>query len=207
VTRVNLLRARPDRGPRADPLAGRRRAATTCTLLLAFTSCGVGVWAWEIYGQSSRLTRDIAHARQEISRLRIVVARAGVLGLASLDLQRRVDALEALRAAQRAPAREIDAIRLGLPDECWLTGITEEPAGAVRIEGRAAAVTSVFTFVDRLQGSGAFTGGVEVLETRATTDPGEDSIEFSLRAAHLTRSTQMPPATDRRPPQSSGRNP
>ena len=76
-----------------------------------------------------------------------------------------------------------------VPADCWLTAVTDDGPGAVRIDGRAPALSSLFQLVERLEGSGAFRS-VEVLDSRATSDDsGTDVIAFSLIA-----SLHTPPA-------------
>jgi hypothetical protein len=160
VTRVNLLRAMPDRGPRSDPFSERRRGAIACGLLLASTSCGLGIWAWRIHRESARLGLELARAGHDMVRLRPVVAEAEALGLASLDLQRQVEVLEGLRSSQRGPA-----------------------------------LSSLFLFVERLQRSDAFAGGVEVLESHTASDPDGDLTAFSVRAARSASAGAVLPAS------------
>jgi hypothetical protein len=195
VTRVNLLRAMPDRGPRSDPFSERRRGAIACGLLLASTSCGLGIWAWRIHRESARLGLELARAGHDMVRLRPVVAEAEALGLASLDLQRHVEVLEGLRSSQRGPAQLVEEIRRAVPDDCWLTAIADDRSDAVRIEGRGPALSSLFLFVERLQRSDAFAGGVEVLESHTASDPDGDLTAFSVRAARSASAGAVLPAS------------
>ena len=204
MTGVNLLRAMPDRGARTEPIGGSRYGGLARRLLLVFTACGIGLWAWAIRAETVHLTDELTRARHEMSRLRPILAQAKAIGLESHNLQQRVEALEALRVAQRAPMRLLGEISRALPDDCWLTGMTDDRADVVQIDGAGFALSSLFAFVERLQRSGAFSGGVEVLESHAKDDPDGDLIAFSLKAfRHPPTAVSTPPAARRRTPPST----
>jgi Tfp pilus assembly protein PilN len=181
VTRVNLLRSVPN--PLGNPDApDRRRAALAGRVILSLTACSLGVWAWVLYTDASRLDRELARGRDELSRLRKVVADAVVTGRAAHDLQQRIDALGELRDAQRAPVRILEAIDSALPGDCWLTVLMEDPANTLRIEGRAPALSSLLEMVEQLERSAVFRG-VEVLDSHTRDDDADgDAIGFSLKA-------------------------
>jgi Tfp pilus assembly protein PilN len=181
MTRVNLLRSVPD--PRGHPDApDRRRGALAGRVILSLAACSLGAWAWVLHTDVSRLDRELARGRDELSRLRRVVADAGVMGRASHDLQQRIDALGELREAQRAPVRILEAIASALPGDCWLTVLMEDPGNTLRIEGRAPALASLLEMVEQLERSAVFRG-VEVLDSHARDDdPEGDAIGFSLKA-------------------------
>jgi len=185
VTRVNLLRSVPN--PLGNPdTPDRRRAALVGRVILSLTACSLGASAWVLYTEASRLDRELARSRDELSRLRTVVADAVVMGRASHDLQQRIDALGELRDAQRAPARILEAIDSALPGDCWLTVLMEDPANTFRIEGRAPALSSVLEMLEKLERSAVF-GGVEVLDSHARDDDTDgNAIGFSLKALPRT---------------------
>lgn len=188
MTRVNLLRSVPGGSASGSARsASRRRGAAACALLLALTSCGLSLWARDISEASSRLTRDLAAAQRALAIRRTQSIQADAARLGTSELQKRVEQLEALRVSQQEPVRLLDAISRALPEDCWLTAITDEGAGAVRIEGRGPALASVFAFAEQLQGSSLFSGGVEVLESHTSRDTDEEVIAFSLRGFRRPR--------------------
>ena len=181
MTRVNLLRSVPD--PRGNPDAPDRwRGALAGSVIVTLTACTLASWAWALHQDASRLDRELAGGRRELSRLRRVVADAAAMGRASHDLQRRIDALGELRAAQRAPVRILEAVGSALPGDCWLTVVIEDHANTLRIEGRAPALSSLLEMVEHLEHSTVFRG-VQVLDSHARDgDPGGNAIGFSLKA-------------------------
>jgi Tfp pilus assembly protein PilN len=199
MTRVNLLRIQSERSATAAPRVADRRAAMAGGLLLTLTSCGLGLWAAALHREATRLDLELTAARQTMSRLQVILGRADAMRLATQNLQQRVEQLEQLRAAQRAPVHMLEEIGRSLPDDCWLTAITDDPPDAVRIEGRASALPALFAFVERLEASGGFRGGVEVLESHVDAADVEDgSATFSLKVFGRRARAPLASSTARR---------
>jgi len=188
VTRVNLLRAPSARRRRSEPFRRRRSGVLACAVALTTVLGALGSCAWGLHHETARLDDQIARARLKASRLRLLVAREDAIDHASQLLRVHVDALEDLHRARRARVRVLEAIREAVPADCWLTGITDEPGDAVRIEGRAPAISSLFAFVARLEQTGVFGGGVDVLESHAGNGEADgDLAAFTVRTFLQTR--------------------
>ena len=183
MTRVNLLRTSPVHRRKAEPLPDRRRGALTCGVILTLMSFGLGWWGLALHGDAARVERELVRERGELARLRTTSGDAGALERASRDIRERIDVLVRLRASQRVPVRVLDEIARAVPGDCWLTAVSEDGPGGVRVDGRAPALSSLFQFVDRLESSSVLRG-VEVLDSRATADDsGTDLVGFSLKAS------------------------
>jgi len=180
VTRVNLLRSPPAHQRKAESSPDQRRGALAFVVILTLTSCGLVWWGLALHRRTARVDGELARTRHDLARLRMVAADTGALERASRETQKRIDVLLQLRVSQRAPVRGLEAIGRAVPADCWLAAVTDDGPGAVRIDGRAPALSSLFQLVERLEGSGAFRS-VEVLDSRATSDDsGTDVIAFSL---------------------------
>ena len=181
MTRVNLLRAAPDRrghGP------GRRwRGVAACGAWLTLTSGGVVWWGSSLQRIGSELDADLLRARQELSRLRAAISRTETQSRESGSLLQRIDAVEALSARQGAPLAVLDTIGASVPADCWLTAVVYDTASPVRVEGRARHLASIFAFAERLETSRAFDRGVRVVESRLEADDtGGPLVTFSVEA-------------------------
>jgi Tfp pilus assembly protein PilN len=193
VTRVNLLRSVPDARANAGA-PDRRRGALAGSVILILTACALASWTWALHREGARLDRELARGGHELSRLRRVIADAAAMSEASQDLQRRIDAIGALRQAQRAPVRILEAVGSALPGDCWLTVVVEEPANTMRIEGRAPALSSLLEMVEHLERSVIF-AHVEVLDSHARNDdPDGNAIGFSVKATVRAVSGVVPPS-------------
>lgn len=183
MTRVNLLRTAPVHRRKTESSPDRRRGALACGVILTLTSFGISWWGLALHRDAARIERELVRERGELARLRTTAGDAGALERASRGIQERIDVLVRLRASQRAPARVLDEIARAVPGDCWLTAVIEDGPGAVRVDGRAPALSSLFQFVERLESSNVL-GGVEVLDSRATADDsGTDLVGFSLKAS------------------------
>jgi Tfp pilus assembly protein PilN len=188
VTRVNLLRAPSERRRRLEPFRERRAGALAGAGALAVLLCTLGSCAWGLHREAAALDDQLDRARLKASHLRSTVAHDEAIGRASQVLRQHVATLEALERARRIRPRVLKSIGEAVPADSWLTAITEEPGDAVRIEGRAPAISSLFAFVARLEGSGVFVGGVDVLESHTGTGDAEgDLAAFTVRTFITTR--------------------
>jgi Tfp pilus assembly protein PilN len=190
VTRVNLLRAPSVRRRRSEPFRARRSGVLASAVALTMLLGALGSCAWGLHRETARLDDQIARARVKASRLRFLVAREDAVDHASQLLRIHVDALEELGRARRGRVRVLEAIREALPADCWLTAVTDEAGDAVRIEGRAPALSSLFAFVARLDQTGVFRGGVDVLESHAANGEAQGDLAasaFTVRTFLQTR--------------------
>jgi Tfp pilus assembly protein PilN len=183
VSRVNLLRPAPDRRGHGGSLGSRWRSLAACGAILALTSSGLVGWWSSLQGTSSQAEADLLRARQELTRLRTMIARADARSRVSDVLLQRIHALEPLRARQSATLAVLEAIGSSIPGSCWLTAIVYEAGTPARVEGRARQLGSIFEFAERLEVSHAFDGGVQVVESRLeTNDTDQPVVAFTVEA-------------------------
>jgi Tfp pilus assembly protein PilN len=182
VSRVNLLRPAPDRRGHGGSLGSRWRGLAACGAIVALTSSGLVGWWSSLQGTSSQAEADLLRARQELTRLRTMIARADARSRVSDVLLQRIHALEPLRARQGATLAVLEAIGSSIPGSCWLTAIVYEAGTPVRVEGRARQLGSIFEFAERLEVSRAF-DGVHVVESRLeTNDTDQPVVAFTVEA-------------------------
>jgi hypothetical protein len=186
VTRINLLQTAPVHRRKTQSSPDQRRGALACSVILTLAGFGLGWWGLTLQWHGARVDRELARTRQELARLRAVVVEARALELAARDIHGRIDLLDQLRGSQGLHVRVLDGLGRALPRDCWLTALTEDGSGGVRVEGRAPALSSLFHFVEGLERSG-IVRGVEVLDSRtAAEDSGTDLVGFSLKASLYT---------------------
>ena len=182
MSRVNLLRATPDRRVHAGRSSGWSRSRVACGAILALTSSGLVWWWLSLQGAIRQAEADLLRARQELSRLRTTIARADARNRGSDALLQRVEALESLRVRQSVTLTVVETIGSSIPGSCWLTAIVYEAGIPVRVEGRARQLGSIFEFAERLEVSRAF-DGVRIVESRLeTNDTHEPLVAFTVEA-------------------------
>ena len=178
MIRINLLEV--ESRPRPLPRVHRgMRAAMAGGGLAAVV--GLVLWpALSVRNESIRLDERLKAVDGELAGLAGVPSLRDEAERRSHDLARRVALTEALRAAQGAPVRMLDAVGRALPEGVWLTELRQE-GDAVAIEGRAAGMTGVSDLVAGLESSGYFLPQVEIVESRLETHAAAEAVRFELR--------------------------
>ncbi|MBM3751090.1 MAG: hypothetical protein FJW21_07900 [Acidimicrobiia bacterium] len=157
-----------------------QRAALFGVTVLMATAIGVaGDW-WTL--DRSRRGLDAEIAVQDAQLVQLQEASRLVLAAEARekDLRERVDLIERLRAAQRAPVALLEAVSLSLPDGLWLLELKQTGA-SVRIEGRAESLTALTDFVDRLQHSGRFVQALDIVTTNMEAIGDASVVRFAIR--------------------------
>lgn len=188
MIRINLLnpeREQPKRRKKAVSSfdASGQKVAVMATLLLALAGVGVAWWYWSLDQESTRLADLVANAQQESQRLKATIAQVERFEAQRAQLQMRVTLIEQLRRGQSGPVHMLDEISRSLPEQLWLTQI-EEKGGALTIEGRCIAYTSLSDLVGNLERSGWFKRPVEIVDSQMDQVQGAETslIRFTIRA-------------------------
>ena len=90
------------------------------------------------------------------------------------QLQQRVALIEQLRKGQHSPVTLLDQVSRSLPERLWLTELKQVGAD-VTIDGRTTTLTSLSDFIGNLEGSGAFSRPVEILNSEVEKANDTDS--------------------------------
>ena len=181
---------------RINLVAGERRAAKAAgrsfeigqkmtvagSLILLVTVLLLGWRYWAVNQHEVQLTRDIAAARREESRLGEVLKQVAAFDAQGAQLQERVALIDELRKGQNAPVHMIDQISRALPEMTWLTSVRQEGYN-VTVEGRCTSLTALSDFVGNLESTRYFSRPVEIVSSAVMSNQkdGPDLIEFTIK--------------------------
>jgi Tfp pilus assembly protein PilN len=102
-----------------------------------------------------RLQREIVAATQELSVLKARIGQLGRVKEQYMELQKRIEALQAIIKDQTRPIYMFDAFADMIPRDLWITGL-EESASKLKLRGSAFSTTAVSDFMTNLKASGRF---------------------------------------------------
>lgn len=157
-----------------------QRAALFGVTVLMATAIGVAGYWWTLDQSRRRLDAEIAVQDAQLVQLQEASRLVLAAEAREKDLRERVDLIERLRAAQRAPVALLEAVSLSLPDGLWLMELKQTGA-SVRIEGRAESLTALTDFVDRLQHSGRFVQALDIVTTNMEAIGDASVVRFAIR--------------------------
>lgn len=193
MIRVNLLAS--EQRPVAPTFSGlsANKVHLLGAGLVALCVAGAGYRHLDLQSQQANADRQLAVARAEEKRLKAVTEELARFEAQTALLQQRVALIEQLRKGQRSPVTLLDQVSRQLPDRLWLTTLNQ--AGAdVTLEGRTTTLTALSDLIGNLEGSGAFSRPVEIVnsEVESSRDQG-DIMKFTVRATFPMGATEPPP--------------
>lgn len=182
MIRINLLQVeRTPSGPSAlEGLAANRLHLIGATIVLAALA-GIGWWYMAVQAELTATATAIQQAQAERQRLTTVLAQIKQFEDQRTQLQQRVALIEQLRKGQHSPVTLLDQVSRSLPERLWLTELKQVGAD-VTIEGRTTTLTSLSDFIGNLEGSGAFTRPVEILNSEVEKADDTEIVRFQVKA-------------------------
>lgn len=175
MIRINLLPAREAR--RRGAL--RRQLQVAIVAVLAASASGV----WGYMAQNSSLEahqHELTGIQEEVKSLAAVMQEVQKFETKKALLDKKVGALEAIKATQRRPARLLADISSSLPDQMWLVSIKDTSAG-LQISGRSFDNAGIAAFMENLERAPSF-GNVELVESRSELLQGRQVVAFMVIA-------------------------
>jgi type IV pilus assembly protein PilN len=186
VIRINLItreRARVKASGGGIPPA--QRAAAGAALVMLLTASGIGWWYWSLRGQSQLVDQEIGRAEIETTTLKSVLAQVQEFEARKTQLQQRVTLIEQLRKGQAAPARVLDQISRSLPDQLWLSDLTQV-GNDFTLSGFTTSMSALSDFVATLENTRWFRKPVEIIDSQVTPDPKTgDLVRFAVKASYF----------------------
>ena len=150
MIRVNLLGDRHFK----DRLIIRQQFVIAFVLLLAsFVFCFL--WYQERAMKISSVEGDIKTANAELASLKKVRAQVDQLEAYARKVAQILKSIEFLKKIQTGPAIYLDHLNVLLPNEIWLTSITDS-GGGVAVNGFSFSNNAVAKLMKNLQKSGEF---------------------------------------------------
>lgn len=186
MIRINLAPARA--GQRVLPRL--RLPAFNLALVLGgailVLAVGAGSYWWMLSREAGRLRAEIEAGEKELATLKAVLGPAAKMRERLAELQKRVQAVQALTEGQERPTRMFDAFADAMPRDLWITGFEEKaPEGQSRlltVSGTAFSSTAVADLMANLARSGRFKDvDVVVSRTDLTKTPQLVTFEVTCR--------------------------
>jgi type IV pilus assembly protein PilN len=175
MIRINLLPAREAR--RRVELRNQLQVATVALLAVV----GGGVWAYT--AQNNELEarqQELTAVEEEIKRLEEIIKEVQKFEAKKVLIEKKVGAIEDLKIKQSRPARFLEEISRGLPDQMWLTSI-KDTGGALQISGKAFDNVGIAAFMENLERSLSF-GNIELVESKSELMQGRQVVAFTVVA-------------------------
>ena len=182
MIRINLLGVERQKAKKALAFDLGQRLTLACSLVLVAAALGIGWWFYSLTQESARVDAEIAAAQQETTRLRSLLTEVQQFEQRREQLQQRVALIEQLRSGQSVPVQLLDHVSRSLPDMLWLTSL-EQAGNQVTIEGRSTTLIALSDFVGNLGSSPLLLKPIEIVNSQVAGDPGQELVEFTVRAA------------------------
>ena len=194
MIRINLLAVERSAGKKkaSAGVTAAQRVTIGAALIVLSTVVGIGWWFWSLRTESQPLDEDIRRAEVEAQQLRSVLAQVQKFETERARLQQRVTLIEQLRRGQTGPVHVIDEIAKALPERTWLYEMAQK-GNDVTLAGMTTSNMGVSDFVANLEASGWFKKPVDIVGTKAETDPKSgELVDFTIKGT--INNPEAPPA-------------
>ncbi|PWU20842.1 MAG: hypothetical protein C5B48_12000 [Candidatus Rokuibacteriota bacterium] len=162
----------------------RELAGSAVTLGIVFGALGALVLAafvglaWVLSAEVAALNRDIQESRAEIARLKPLIAEGQRYRAEKQELERRMNAIDAIVRNQARPVYLLDALADMVPGGLWLTRV-EEKNRQLKLTGTAYSSVALSDFMATLKASGKFKE-VDLVESRQDLTKSPRTITFEV---------------------------
>ncbi len=174
MIRINLLQAREVR----QRLELRRQIQVACVLLVL--GLGLGGWIFYHQGQTRQAReRELRQIEAELKSLEKILEEVKAFEEQTALLQRKLDAIEAIKASQRFPAPYLDEISRRLPEQVWLVAL-QETGNTMKISGKSLnGNPGVADFMKNIERSPLF-GTAGLIESVSETIRDRQVMSFTI---------------------------
>ena len=138
----------------------------------------VAAYGWMLSAEVGGLRREIEQNQLEIVRLKPIIAEGQRHRLEKEELERRVNAIEAVARNQARPTYLLDTLADMLPADLWLTRV-EEKSQQLRLAGTTYSSVALSDFMANLRASGKFKE-VDLVESRQDLGKSPRTITFEV---------------------------
>jgi len=147
-------------------------------ILFAVLLGALGMWWWGLESDMTRLNREIADNRTEVNRLKGLIAEGQRFKKEKEELERRINAIDAVARKQTRPVYLLDALADMMPRDVWLTRL-EERGPVLRLAGVAYSSIALSDFMNNLKASNKF-ADVDLVESRQDLSKPVRTITFEV---------------------------
>jgi type IV pilus assembly protein PilN len=145
------------------------------TLLLLVA---VGAYWWTLSSDVSAIRQELAQNQAEVARLKPIIAEGQRYRREKEELERRVNAIEAVARNQARPTYLMEALSGTLPADLWLTRV-EEKGAQLRLAGTTYSSVALSDFMANLKSTGRFKD-VDLIESRQDLTKSPRTITFEV---------------------------
>jgi len=188
MIKVNLLASTPGAAPKRALIPAEQRSALLGLGMLVLTAVGVGGWYYHLSGIKADIDRKINAADAQLVRLKDAAKLVDRVNARKTELTQRLDVIQRLQGAKRAPVTLLETLSTSLPDGLWLLEV-KQTGTFVQIDGRALSLTAVTDFAERIQNSGVFQRPVEILTTNTESVEETTVVRFAMKGELVTTPT------------------
>jgi type IV pilus assembly protein PilN len=175
MIRINLLPAREAR--RRVELRHQLQVAIVAVLVVG----GGAVWAYTTQNSELALRQqELATVEEEIKRLEEIIKEVQKFETKKALMEKKVGAIEDLKLKQSRPARWLEEISRGLPDQMWIISV-KDAGGALQVSGKSFDNVAIAAFMENLERSPSF-GSVELVESKSELLQGRQVVAFTIVA-------------------------
>ncbi len=181
MVRINLAPPRARQRRAAAPSGPAGHLGLIFGALLVLLLVGLGAYSWKLSADIAEFTAATERNQAELERLKPVIAQHQRYRQEKEELERRVNAIEAVARNQARPTYLMDALADTLPPDLWLTRL-EEKGQQLRLAGTTYSSVTLADFMARLKAAGTFKD-VDLVESRQdlTKSPRTITFEVSCR--------------------------
>jgi type IV pilus assembly protein PilN len=138
----------------------------------------LGGWWWSLSAEIKRLNTEIAENKEQLEKLKVVIAEGQRLRRDAEMLERRVNAIELVARRQTRPVYLLDTLLDTLPKDLWLTRM-EEKGTQLRFAGSAYSATVLSDFMANLKATGKFKD-VDIVDAKQDLTKSPRLITFEV---------------------------
>ena len=150
-------------------------------MVISFLAFGM-VATFMYFDVANQLTireQEVSDLERQLAQLKVKTAEVNTLEAKKKELNSKLAVIAELKLSKLGPVRVLDDLNLSVPEQAWLTGISESGAG-IEITGFALDGQTVANFMDRLEKSKYF--AEPKIETRSATYEGAKIQSFTMRS-------------------------
>jgi type IV pilus assembly protein PilN len=168
----------------APPTAKTRATGAGINLVIVFGGLavlllgGLAAWGWILAAEVERIQGEVAQNKQEIARLKPIIAEGQRYRQEKEELESRVNAIEVVARNQARPVYLLDSLVDLLPPDLWLTRV-EEKSQQLRLAGTTYSSVRLADFMANLKASGKFKE-VDLVDSRQDLTKSPRTITFEV---------------------------
>lgn len=108
-----------------------------------------GGWVLWVQSRVNAKEKEVQAAQREVETLKQVIQEVEDYKLKKVELERKIDVINGLKANQRGPVQIMDQVSRALPELLWLRNMDVSPT-SISLKGSAFNMSAVANFIDNL---------------------------------------------------------